>query len=167
MCGIFGYAGPNCEAASLVFNGLKELEYRGYDSWGIAVDHAGQVHTAKDIGKLVSAPTTLGESSLAIGHTRWATTGAVTHDNAHPPSDCSGRLAIVHTGIIENYVELREGLLARGHRFKSETDSEVIVHLLEEELAARGDAGLAEALRRVSLLLHGMNAVVAMDVSRD
>jgi glutamine---fructose-6-phosphate transaminase (isomerizing) len=167
MCGIFGYAGPNCEAASLVFNGLKELEYRGYDSWGIAVDHDGQVHTAKDIGKLVAAPTTLGESSLAIGHTRWATTGAVTHDNAHPHSDCSGRLAIVHNGIVENYVELREGLLARGHHFKSETDSEVIAHLLEEELAARGDAGLAEALRRVSLLLHGMNAVVAMDVGRD
>lgn len=167
MCGIFGYAGPNCEAATLVFNGLKELEYRGYDSWGVAIDKDGAVSTVKDVGKLVAAPTGMGETGLAIGHTRWATTGAVTHDNAHPHSDCTGRLAIVHNGIVENYVELKDGLLTRGHRFVSETDSEVIVHLLEEELAASPDTHLAEALRHVSLLLHGLNAVVAMDVARD
>src|SRR6476619_6683427 len=101
MCGIFGYAGPACEAAGLVFSGLKELEYRGYDSWGIALDHDGQVATVKDVGKLVSAPAGMGDAGLAIGHTRWATTGAVTHGNAHPHSDCSGRLAIVHNGIVE------------------------------------------------------------------
>jgi glucosamine--fructose-6-phosphate aminotransferase (isomerizing) len=167
MCGIFGYAGPNCEAADLVFSGLKELEYRGYDSWGIALDKDGQVVTVKNTGKLRAAPEGMGQSALAIGHTRWATTGAVTHANAHPHSDCSGRLAIVHNGIVENYVELKEGLIARGHQFKSETDSEVIAHLLEEEIAAAPGDSLAEALRRVSLLLHGMNAVVAMDVTRD
>ena len=118
MCGIFGYAGPNCEAADLVFSGLKELEYRGYDSWGIALDKDGQVVTVKNTGKLRAAPEGMGQSALAIGHTRWATTGAVTHANAHPHSDCSGRLAIVHNGIVENYVELKEGLIARGKAYR-------------------------------------------------
>ncbi|MGI8587333.1 MAG: glutamine--fructose-6-phosphate transaminase (isomerizing) [Chloroflexia bacterium] len=167
MCGIFGYIGPSCEAAGLVFNSLKELEYRGYDSWGIALDRNGHVETVKDVGKLVAAPSGMGDSGLAIGHTRWATTGAVTHDNAHPHSDCTGRLALVHNGIVENYVELKAGLLARGHLFNSETDSEVIAHLIEEQLAADPKLGLTEALRRVSLLLHGMNAVVVMDSLRD
>ena len=167
MCGIFGYAGPACEAAELVFSGLKELEYRGYDSWGIALDKGSHVATVKDIGKLVAAPQGMGASSLAIGHTRWATTGAVTHANAHPHSDCTGQLALVHNGIVENYVELKAGLLAHGHRFQSETDSEVIAHLLEEALAADPAPSLVEGLRRVSLQLTGLNAVVAMDVSRD
>ncbi|HMA35120.1 MAG TPA: glutamine--fructose-6-phosphate transaminase (isomerizing) [Chloroflexia bacterium] len=167
MCGIFGYAGPSCPAANLVFAGLKELEYRGYDSWGIAVDTNNHVATVKDIGKLRAAPTTLADSGLAIGHTRWATTGAVTHDNAHPHTDCTGRIALVHNGVVENYVELKAGLLQRGHHFASETDSEVIAHLLEEELGAHPAITLAEALRRVSLRLDGMNAVVAMDVARD
>ena len=167
MCGIFGYAGPRTEAAGLVFNGLKELEYRGYNFWGVAVDNGHHVHTVKDVGKLGAAPTGLGEAELAIGHTRWATTGAVTCPNAHPHSDCTGQLAVVHNGIVENYVELKEGLLARGHQFASETDSEVIAHLLEEAVAANPEWNLAEALRRVCLGLHGMNAVVAMDVTRD
>ena len=166
MCGIFGYAGPATDAAGLVFDGLKELEYRGYDSWGIAVDNGRQVVTAKDVGKLVRAPDNLGPAELAVGHTRWATTGAVTECNAHPHTDCTGQVAVVHNGIVENYVELKADLLARGHHFASQTDSEVIAHLVEEALAANPDRTLAEAVRQVSLLLEGMNAIVAMDVAR-
>lgn len=167
MCGIFGYTGAPTEAAGLVFAGLKELEYRGYDSWGIAVGAEGCVHMARDVGKLSMPPDGLPASGLAIGHTRWATTGAVTIQNAHPHRDCGGRLALVHNGIIENHVALRAGLLKRGHHFRSQTDSEVAVHLLEEELTALspGEGGLAEALRRVSLRLDGLNALAALDAT--
>jgi len=191
MCGIFGYTGVPTDAASMVFTGLKKLEYRGYDSWGIAVGSEGAVHTARDVGKLSAPPMGLPESGMALGHTRWATTGAVTEGNAHPHGDCSGRLALVHNGIIENYVSLRQGLVARGHTLRSETDSEVAAHLLEEELArmdaehdvqrpdlprAHTDGGngngawpyrarLAEALRRVGQQLEGLNALAALDVT--
>ncbi len=136
------------------------------NSWGIAVDNGHQVVTAKDVGKLVRAPDNLGPAELAVGHTRWATTGAVTECNAHPHTDCTGQVAVVHNGIVENYVELKADLLARGHHFASQTDSEVIAHLVEEALAANPDRTLAEAVRQVSLLLEGMNAIVAMDVAR-
>jgi len=187
MCGIFGYTGVPTDAATMVFTGLKKLEYRGYDSWGIAVGSDGAVHTARDVGKLTVAPIGLPEGGVALGHTRWATTGAVTEGNAHPHRDCSGRLALVHNGIIENYVPLRQGLIARGHTLRSETDSEVAAHLLEEELArmdAERDTGradlppeqanghangngarLAEALRRVGQQLDGLNALAALDVT--
>ncbi len=186
MCGIFGYTGVPTDAATMVFTGLKKLEYRGYDSWGIAVGSDGAVHTARDVGKLIAAPVGLPEGGVALGHTRWATTGAVTEGNAHPHRDCSGRLALVHNGIIENYVPLRQGLVARGHTLRSETDSEVAAHLLEEELArmdaerpnrldptsgqssghANGHgARLAEALRRVGQQLEGLNALAALDVT--
>lgn len=171
MCGIFGYTGAPIDAAQMVFAGLKRLEYRGYDSWGIAVGDDGVVRRARDVGKLDAAPQGLPHASLALGHTRWATTGAVTIENAHPHVGCGERLTLVHNGIVENYAVLREGLLARGHTFHSETDSEVAIHLLEEELES-SDPGaygtpvagdLAEALRRVSLQLHGLNALAALD----
>jgi len=171
MCGIFGYTGAPTDAAGMVFAGLKRLEYRGYDSWGIAVGAGDAVHRARDVGKLDAAPTQLPRAGLALGHTRWATTGAVTTENAHPQLGCTDYLALVHNGIVENYAALRLGLLQRGHHFTSETDTEVAIHLLEEELAAGDEGaagssagGLAEALRRVSLQLHGLNALAALDV---
>jgi len=165
MCGIFGYTGAPTDAARMVFAGLKRLEYRGYDSWGIAVGAEGAVRRARDVGKLDAAPTTLPASGLALGHTRWATTGAVTKENAHPHLGCTDYLALVHNGIVENYPALRAGLLQRGHHFRSATDTEVAIHLLEEELAGvePGEGALAEALRRVSLQLHGLNALAALD----
>ncbi|HET6314180.1 MAG TPA: glutamine--fructose-6-phosphate transaminase (isomerizing) [Chloroflexia bacterium] len=170
MCGIFGYTGERIDAANLVFSGLKTLEYRGYDSWGIAVGTDDGVQTVRDVGKLVAAPGGMPHSGLALGHTRWATTGAVTQANAHPHRDCTGRFALVHNGIIENYALLREGLKERGHRFQSETDSEVVAHMLEEEYDTVGqlpvdvESRLAEALRRVSHKLDGLNALAALDV---
>jgi len=175
MCGIFGYTGAPIDAAQMVFAGLKRLEYRGYDSWGVAVSDDGIVRRARDVGKLDAAPDGLPRAGLALGHTRWATTGAVTVENAHPHVGCGEHLTLVHNGIVENYAVLREGLLARGHTFHSETDSEVAIHLLEEELEA-SDPGaygtpvtgdLAEALRRVSLQLHGLNALAALDARSD
>ena len=170
MCGIFGYTGERIDAANLVFSGLKTLEYRGYDSWGIAVGTDDGMRTVRDIGKLVTAPDDMPLSNLALGHTRWATTGAVTQANAHPHRDCTGRFALVHNGIVENYAELREGLKARGHKFRSETDSEVVAHMLEEEYAlveplnGKIEHKLTESLRRVSLKLEGLNALAALDV---
>lgn len=167
MCGIFGYTGQPTNAAGIVFSGLKTLEYRGYDSWGIAVGAGDRVYTARDIGKLGAAPLGLPLSGLAIGHTRWATTGAVTELNAHPHRDCTGRFALVHNGVIENYRPLRDGLKESGHIFLSDTDTEVAAHLLEEEFATvdgDGAGRLAEALRRVSLKLTGLNALVVLDV---
>ncbi|MDQ6693694.1 MAG: glutamine--fructose-6-phosphate transaminase (isomerizing) [Chloroflexota bacterium] len=168
MCGIFGYTGQPINAADLVFSGLKTLEYRGYDSWGIAVGAGNQLYTARDTGKLGLVPTGLPDSGLAIGHTRWATTGAVTVANAHPQHDCAGRFALVHNGVIENYLLLREQLRRQGHSFVSDTDSEVAAHMLEEEFNLLGgscDASLAEALRRVSLKLEGLNALAALDAT--
>src|SRR5262249_30866556 len=138
MCGIFGYVGARDEAPQLVLAGLKKLEYRGYDSWGIASRHNGyapaRLLIEKHTGKIGLATTTLPGSRAALGHTRWATHGGVTEANAHPHLDCQGRLAVIHNGIIENHAELRHELLARGHTFASQTDTEVVCHLLEDEL---------------------------------
>ena len=134
MCGIIGYIGER-QAQSIVLNCLKKLEYRGYDSSGIAI--AGDViEVYKDAVRVVAlekeSPKIRG--TAGIGHTRWATHGGVTVLNAHPHCDCSGRIAVVHNGIIKNYQELRRQLIERGHRFVSETDTEVIPHLIEEKI---------------------------------
>src|SRR6266851_2352705 len=137
MCGIFGYIGTRTNAAEIVFDGLKTLEYRGYDSWGIAIKNNDtgkkKLVIEKEIGKLPkkdpNSPIFKLPSSLALGHTRWATHGGVTVANAHPHTDCAKQIAVVHNGIIENFQELRAELLQKGHKFVSETDTEVAAHL--------------------------------------
>jgi len=164
MCGVFAYLGESRDVGETVGTALKRLEYRGYDSWGIAWDAGQQIHCTKRIGRVNGALPKSIESPLAFGHTRWATHGDVTDLNAHPHLDCSGRLAVVHNGIVENVDELRASLTGQ-HLFQSETDSEVIAHLLEERIVAKG-CSLAEALRHVFPTLAGFNAVVAIDVVR-
>ncbi|HKV86338.1 MAG TPA: glutamine--fructose-6-phosphate transaminase (isomerizing) [Ktedonobacterales bacterium] len=157
MCGIVGYVGPK-KAAPILLDGLRRLEYRGYDSAGIAViSDDGEMQVRKSAGKLnnlvANVATAEPEGRVGIGHTRWATHGRPTDDNAHPHTDCSGDLTVVHNGIIENYAELRDELSAKGHTFRSETDTEVLAHLIEDELAARSDdlaAAVRAALRRVT-----------------
>jgi glucosamine--fructose-6-phosphate aminotransferase (isomerizing) len=171
MCGIIGYVGRK-QATPILLDGLRRLEYRGYDSAGIAVLAAeGNIAIQKREGKLSnlvallesSAPV---EGTLGVGHTRWATHGAPNHANAHPHADCDGRIIVVHNGIIENYQLLREQLSARGHEFQSETDTEVIVHLIEEEYQGSRSNGnqsaFCEAVRRALLQVRGAYAIVAM-----
>lgn len=161
MCGIFGYVGKQSEAAEIVFEGLRTLEYRGYDSWGIAVKKNKEITLEKHVGKIgnkhLSTDISKLHSQLAIGHTRWATHGGVTEINAHPHRDCTKQLTVVHNGIIENFQELKKDLLSKGHTFISETDSEVVVHLIEEHMKTKG---LASATRDTFNSLQGMNAIV-------
>jgi glucosamine--fructose-6-phosphate aminotransferase (isomerizing) len=166
MCGIFGYVGQDRDAAGIVLTGLKKLEYRGYDSWGVAVAHRGGVALARRVGKIGQAVADLPQSSIGLGHTRWATHGGVTEDNAHPHLDCAGRLAIIHNGIVSNYGELRAALTSAGHGFRSETDTEVVAHLLEDVLALtpEGPGQLVSALMTTFRRLHGLNAVAVLDV---
>ncbi|MEU7071016.1 glutamine--fructose-6-phosphate transaminase (isomerizing) [Streptomyces narbonensis] len=164
MCGIVGYAGGQ-SALDVVVAGLKRLEYRGYDSAGVAVLSDGGLAAAKKAGKLVNLEKELVNRPLAggsvgIGHTRWATHGGPTDVNAHPHLDNAGRVAVVHNGIIENFAALREELADRGHDLASETDTEVVAHLLAEEFSAAGD--LAEAMRLVCRRLDGAFTLVAV-----
>ncbi len=158
MCGILGCIGVE-DAAQALHDGLLRLEYRGYDSAGIAVAHEGDVHVDKTAGRVEAIePTHIPRSTFGLAHTRWATHGAPTQANAHPHTDCAGRIAIAHNGIIENHGELRRELEARGHAFTSETDTEVIAHLIEEAYA--GDLG--QALRWARERLEGSYAILAM-----
>ena len=164
MCGIVGYVGPR-DAAAILMEGLARLEYRGYDSAGVAVlNSAGTITLEKRAGKLENLAAALTTTSLAgspgLGHTRWATHGRPNDSNAHPHQDCHGQLALVHNGIIENYLALRQELLARGHQFQSETDTEIIAHLLEE--AIESGATLTDAMRQVLPRLRGAYALVAL-----
>ena len=159
MCGIFGYVGNKKNAAEIILKGLKTLEYRGYDSWGITVQQDNTLIVEKHIGKIGDAHTTLPESSIGIGHTRWATHGGVTVENAHPHTDCTKKVAILHNGIIENYEGIKKDLLAKGHTFLSETDTEVAAHLIEEHLATMS---FEDAFRESFTMLKGLNAIVAV-----
>jgi len=167
MCGIIGYCGTQA-AAPLVFEGLRRVEYRGYDSAGMATLSDGRLFVTKDIGKLEEIEHKHKLSSLpgniAIGHTRWATHGAVTQVNAHPQCDSAGTIAVVHNGIIENYQELRQYLIGAGHHFTSETDTEVIPHLIEDEM--KKGASLEAAVLAVAPKLEGYYAFLAIS-SRD
>lgn len=164
MCGIVGYVGPR-PARDVLLGGLERLEYRGYDSAGLAIGNNGRLRSVRQAGKIADLAAAVGEGagsfpgSYGVGHTRWATHGAPTTPNAHPHFDCRGEVAVVHNGIIENWVELKAGLEARGHAFASDTDTEVAAHLLEE----LSDAPLAEAVAEV---LRRCDGALALGVIR-
>jgi len=159
MCGIVGYVGPR-QAAPLLVEGLKRLEYRGYDSAGIATLSNGSFDVLRSPGKLSNLISMLdgaaARGSTGIGHTRWATHGRPTEINAHPQTDCTGKVVVVHNGIFENFAERRAALAAAGHRFSSETDTEVFAHEVEAEL----DGDLLSAVRRATSKLSGAYAVL-------
>jgi len=161
MCGIVGYVGGR-DACPILLDGLKRLEYRGYDSAGIAVVTDAKIEIRKCVGKLRALEGALQSKPLSgptgIGHTRWATHGRPSDENAHPHPDCSGRLTVVHNGIIENYLDLKRQLVEEGHVFASETDTEVIVHLIEKHY----DGDLAAAVRRTIPLLKGSFALAVI-----
>src|SRR5499427_3904730 len=162
MCGIVGYVG-NKPVVPLIIDGLRKLEYRGYDSAGIAVvngKHDLEIRRAE--GKLRNLEAVLNESpisgSYGVGHTRWATHGRPTEENAHPHRDCTGRVIVVHNGIIENYLQLKEELRQKDHRFVTETDTEVIAHLIEKHLAD-GEPTLEAAVQRTVAEMRGIYAL--------
>jgi glucosamine--fructose-6-phosphate aminotransferase (isomerizing) len=162
MCGIVGYVGRQ-SAVDVVVEGLRRLEYRGYDSAGVAIPQGGSIAVTKRAGKIANLDKALGEQdalpgTYGMGHTRWATHGAPNDRNAHPHVSCDGKVAVIHNGIIENFAELRAGLEARGHEFRSDTDTEVVAHLLEERYA--GD--LEAAARSVFGDLHGAFTLVIL-----
>jgi len=162
MCGIVGYIGQR-DAFSFLLPALRRLEYRGYDSAGVATVDGGQLEVRKAVGKIATLESLVAAEgapagSLGIGHTRWATHGRPSDVNAHPHVDCNGRLAIVHNGIIENYRELRQWLGGQGHRFRSQTDTEVIAHLIEHF----HPGGLPEAVRLASGTLRGAFAIACI-----
>ena len=169
MCGIVGYVG-NKPVVPLILEGLQRLEYRGYDSAGIAVgDGAGRLELRRAQGKLANLVEAVRARPLAgtygIGHTRWATHGRPTEENAHPHRDCKGEIVVVQNGIIENYLALKRSLTGEGHKFVTETDTEIIAHLIEKHLASNG-AGLEDAVRKAIAELRGVYTIVVV-CSRD
>ncbi|MDI6712682.1 MAG: glutamine--fructose-6-phosphate transaminase (isomerizing) [Anaerosomatales bacterium] len=161
MCGIVGYVGPK-PACDVLLGGLTRLEYRGYDSAGVAVLSDGDMTLVRRVGKLANLKAAITEAPIAgrvgIGHTRWATHGAPTEANAHPHRDCSGRIALVHNGIIENFAEIKAELAAAGHVLRSETDTEVVAHLVE----ALYDGDILEAVRKAVQRLVGSYALAVV-----
>jgi len=164
MCGIFGCLLKDGNAAPIIHSALHRLEYRGYDSVGEATLHEGRIFIKKDAGKIDEVHKILNLDDLpgriGIGHTRWATHGAPSKVNAHPHTDCKGQVAVVHNGIIENYAELKMELEAKGHVFRSKTDTEVISHLIEEGL--QSGMGLVEAVREAVKRLEGSYAIAVI-----
>jgi glucosamine--fructose-6-phosphate aminotransferase (isomerizing) len=162
MCGIVGYIGPK-PPVPILLQGLRKLEYRGYDSAGLAVVSGQEVQIRRSTGKLINLIQSLDGTPLqgeyGIGHTRWATHGRPTEENAHPHRDCSGKIVVVHNGIIENYLELKALLQKSGHRFVTETDTEVIAHLIE---SLRSKHPLPEAVRKAALSLRGSFAICVL-----
>ncbi|MEK7110216.1 MAG: glutamine--fructose-6-phosphate transaminase (isomerizing) [Patescibacteria group bacterium] len=163
MCGIYGIINDkNNQAATTVLEGLKKLEYRGYDSWGISIisESTQEIQVDKHIGKIGEAKTNLPTGLIALGHTRWATHGGVTDKNAHPHLDCTKKIAVIHNGIVENYQEIKEELIKKDHQFVSETDTEVIAHLIEEKSKSKK---INEAIFETFKLLRGSNAIAVLD----
>src|SRR5246500_5389526 len=161
MCGIVGYIGPK-KVVPVVIEGLRKLEYRGYDSAGIAVVNDGKLEVRRAPGKLRNLEEALQKSPITgtygIGHTRWATHGRPTEENAHPHRDCTGQIVVVHNGIIENYLELKEKLQKEGHKFSTETDTEIVAHLVEKN--SQGGVPLEEAVRCSLKELRGIYSLV-------
>lgn len=160
MCGIFGYVGKDTDVSKMVLEGLKTLEYRGYDSWGIAVKEHRNIKTQKEVGKIGNPKLIFKKSNIGIGHTRWATHGGVTVENAHPHLDCKKQIAVLHNGIIENWQDFKIDLLKKGHKFLSQTDTEVLPHLIEENLKKEG---FASSVRDAFNKLKGLNAIVVLN----
>jgi glucosamine--fructose-6-phosphate aminotransferase (isomerizing) len=162
MCGIIGYIGER-EVVPILLDGLRRLEYRGYDSAGVAVVRQGSIEMRRSAGKLSRLEEAIGLSPVigdyGIGHTRWATHGRPTEENAHPHRDCTGRIVVVHNGIIENYLPLKQQLQREGHKFVTETDTEIVAHLVEREMK---NDGLENAVRRALLSLRGLFALVLL-----
>jgi glucosamine--fructose-6-phosphate aminotransferase (isomerizing) len=160
MCGIIGYIGTR-QVLPILIDGLRRLEYRGYDSAGVAVVRDGTIELRRSAGKLSRLEEVIAghplDGEYGIGHTRWATHGRPTEENAHPHRDCTGRIVVVHNGIIENYLELKHQLQKEGHRFVTETDTEIVAHLVEREMKADG---LENAVRRALLHMRGLFALV-------
>src|SRR5918993_1316776 len=163
MCGIIGYLGQQ-KVVPIRIDGLRRLEYRGYDSAGVAVVRDGQIERRRSAGKLVNLEQAIDTQPLegiyGVGHTRWATHGRPTEENAHPHQDCTGKIVVVHNGIIENYLDLKRELQKLGHKFVTETDSEIIAHLIEHKMAARHK--LEDAARQALLQMRGLFAFVAI-----
>ncbi|HQF99126.1 MAG TPA: glutamine--fructose-6-phosphate aminotransferase, partial [Candidatus Aminicenantes bacterium] len=163
MCGIVGYIGPK-DVVPVLLEGLKKLEYRGYDSAGVAVAGGGGIRLCRVRGKVAALEECLGrtpiEGAYGLGHTRWATHGCPSEANAHPHVDCTGGIVVVHNGIIENYLALKTKLKAEGHVFRTETDTEVIAHLVEKHFSG----SLEEAVRAALAEMEGAFAVGAIAV---
>ena len=161
MCGIVGYIGKK-NAVEVIYNGLQKLEYRGYDSAGIAVIENSKIERRRSVGKLINLQENIKENKISgnigIGHTRWATHGKPSEENAHPHTDCSGKIVVVHNGIIENYVSLKKQLQKEGHKFASETDTEVVAHLIEKYY--KGD--LLAAVKSTLKNIEGAYALCAI-----
>jgi len=164
MCGIIGYIGSK-PVVPVLIDGLRRMEYRGYDSAGVALVSPEGIALRRSAGKLINLENTIRTQPVdglyGVGHTRWATHGRPTEENAHPHRDCTGRIVVVHNGIIENYLELKHELQSQGHEFKTETDTEIVAHLVEREM--HGD-GLENAVRRALTFMRGMFALVLVSV---
>jgi glucosamine--fructose-6-phosphate aminotransferase (isomerizing) len=164
MCGIIGYLGSK-PVVPVLLDGLRRMEYRGYDSAGVALVSPEGIALRRSAGKLVNLEQAIRAEPVdgvyGVGHTRWATHGRPTEENAHPHRDCTGRIVVVHNGIIENYLELKEELRQQGHEFKTETDTEIVAHLVEREM---GTDGLEQAVRRALKVMRGMFAIVLVSV---
>ena len=160
MCGIFGYIGTKKNATQVVFDGLKRLDYRGYDSWGIGILHESKIRVQKHAGKIGEGALNLPASTIAVGHTRWATHGAVSNTNAHPHFSTDSSFIVAQNGIVENYLELKKELLKKNYVFHTQTDTEVIVRLIEEKLTQTKN--LIQAVRSAFVELEGRNTIIIL-----
>src|SRR5215210_1181769 len=162
MCGIIGYIGTK-PVLPVLIDGLRRLEYRGYDAAGVSLGRNGQIELRRSAGKLARLEAVIDadpiDGEYGLGHTRWATHGRPTEENAHPHRDCTGHIVVVHNGIIENYLDLKRELQQQGHRFVTETDTEIVAHLVEREMQ---DDGLENGVRRALLYMRGLFAIVLM-----